>query len=64
MTAAHYRETPLAHGAVWRRVECVEAGESVDVPSPHPGRILSALALLSASCGCGAGWHFEEVPHD
>lgn len=23
-STTHYRETPLAHGAVWRRVECAE----------------------------------------
>lgn len=38
-----------ACGALWRRVECVETGESVDVHNPHPGHVLRALALLSES---------------
>lgn len=56
---ALYRETELAHGVLWRRVECVETGESVDVRNPHPGHILRALAQLSEACSCGARWHFE-----
>lgn len=60
MTAhARYRSTDLAPGVGWRRVECVETGESVDVRSPRPGHVLRALALLSAECSCGGGWHFE-----
>jgi hypothetical protein len=46
---ALYRETEIAHGALWRRVECLDTGESVDVRNPHPGHVLRALALLSTT---------------
>lgn len=48
-TRAIHRSTEIAPGALWRRVECVETGESVDVRNPHHGHVLRALALLSES---------------
>ena len=46
---ALYRETESAPGALWRRVEFVETGESVDVRNPAHGHVLRALELLSES---------------
>ena len=46
---AIHSSTEIAPGALWRRVGCVETGESVDVHNPHPRHALRALALLSES---------------
>ena len=46
---AIHRSTESAPGALWRRVEFVETGESVDVRNPAHGHVLRALALLSES---------------
>lgn len=57
---ARYVETDVGDGPPWCRVVCVETGESVDVRTPHPGHVLRSLALLSAECLCGGGWHHIE----
>ena len=64
VSRARYISTPIPGERPWRRVVCLETGESVDVRNPHPGHVLRALAQLSEACSCGARWHFEELAHE